>query len=294
MFYKNVKAYRLLKSADKSFKYDLFLKDKPIENARLYRGSRCICGDIDIKFFNEEIEYNEYRPSYFMGHIFPQYGHFLIESLGRLDERFFKLIKLRKIEKLYAYSHFDHTKYNFVNYVFDKLGLKINLIDRNIHFSNIFIIKNHSNIKTHISDDMKYVYNRLSSNIVNKFKCTYSKIYISRLNIKKRKLLNEEEIISKLKRLNFFIFEPQKYDLEDQIYLFRNAKIIIGPIGAALHNFVFSKNVQKIVLAPKYTPILENYLVIDEFTKKSSQYIFGTELMDDTWSLPIKNLEEIV
>jgi hypothetical protein len=84
------------------------------------------------------------------------------------------------------------------------------------------------------------------------------KIYIVRPKTF-RYVLNEEEIISKLKKAGYFILDPNKYSIERQIFFFQNAKIIISPTSASLANLVFCLNQPKIIIfAPNLTMIF-NY-----------------------------------
>lgn len=61
------------------------------------------------------------------------------------------------------------------------------------------------------------------------------------------KLENNEEIINYLSDKGFQSYQVSKLDFFEQIYLFNNAKIIIGPHGAAFSNIIFSKAGLKIV-----------------------------------------------
>jgi capsular polysaccharide biosynthesis protein len=66
-------------------------------------------------------------------------------------------------------------------------------------------------------------------------------IYVSRTEVKgKRRFINEGELIGSLKRLGFVAVNPERYSPREQIALFSNASVIIGPIGAALANIGFA------------------------------------------------------
>jgi capsular polysaccharide biosynthesis protein len=68
------------------------------------------------------------------------------------------------------------------------------------------------------------------------------KIFIDRSdsNYNHCKLINNKEIIDFLSKKGFKSYQVSKLDFFEQIYLFNNAKIIIGPHGAAFSNVVFS------------------------------------------------------
>ena len=61
------------------------------------------------------------------------------------------------------------------------------------------------------------------------------------------KLLNNNEIIEHLGKKGFSSYQVSKLDFLEQIYLFNNAKIIIGPHGAAFSNIIFSKPKTEII-----------------------------------------------
>ncbi len=61
------------------------------------------------------------------------------------------------------------------------------------------------------------------------------------------KLINNKEIIKFLSDNDFSIYRVSELDFFEQIYLFHNAKIIIGPHGAAFTNLIFSNPGLKII-----------------------------------------------
>ncbi|PWS29854.1 glycosyltransferase family 61 protein [Pedobacter paludis] len=80
----------------------------------------------------------------------------------------------------------------------------------------------------------------LKRNIFKKIKPTESlkkRIYISRVGT--RRILNEEELISLLKKYNFTIIEDTPRSLSEQISIYYNASFIIGPHGASFTNIIW-------------------------------------------------------
>lgn len=61
------------------------------------------------------------------------------------------------------------------------------------------------------------------------------------------KLINNIEIAKYLEKYNFKSYQVSKLNFFEQIYLFNNAKIIIGPHGAAFTNIIFSNKGLKLV-----------------------------------------------
>jgi hypothetical protein len=66
-------------------------------------------------------------------------------------------------------------------------------------------------------------------------------IYISRSDSSIRNVLNEKELVEKLKPYGFKVMISSKYSIRQKIKLFANAKIVMGACGAGLINFIFCK-----------------------------------------------------
>lgn len=64
-------------------------------------------------------------------------------------------------------------------------------------------------------------------------------IYISRADSNSRVMLNESELIQGLEKQGFKSISLSSLSLDDQIRVFRNAKIIVAPHGAGMANIAF-------------------------------------------------------
>lgn len=67
------------------------------------------------------------------------------------------------------------------------------------------------------------------------------KIYISRTLPSTRVVANEAEILPTLQKMGFQICRLEEMPFEEQVRLFRNAEMVVGPHGAGLTNLIFSK-----------------------------------------------------
>jgi capsular polysaccharide biosynthesis protein len=74
----------------------------------------------------------------------------------------------------------------------------------------------------------------------------YDKIYLSRGSLKKRAIKNSIEIEKLMENHGFKIIYSEQYSILEQVNLFHNAKVIIGPTGAAFANLIFCKPETKI------------------------------------------------
>lgn len=79
------------------------------------------------------------------------------------------------------------------------------------------------------------------------------KIYVRRENSTYRKVLNEADLIQKLRKNNFDIINPNHFSILEQMKIFSKADVIISPHGSNLSNIIFSKNGTKVFeIGPKF------------------------------------------
>jgi capsular polysaccharide biosynthesis protein len=98
---------------------------------------------------------------------------------------------------------------------------------------------------------LKYFIDKILLNI--KTRHFGSKIYIRRENSNYRKILNEADLIEKLRKQDFEIINPQHFEILDQMKIFSNAEIIISPHGSNLSNIIFSNKGTKIIeISPNF------------------------------------------
>lgn len=72
----------------------------------------------------------------------------------------------------------------------------------------------------------------------------YEYLYVSRMAQARirphyRHFMNEEELVNALVPYGFHIFEPEKHSIEEQIFAFATARVVVGPGGAGMFNTVF-------------------------------------------------------
>lgn len=75
----------------------------------------------------------------------------------------------------------------------------------------------------------------------------YKKIYVQRGNVKHRKVVNENEILTYLDKLGFVPLVMDGRSVREQVDLFSNADVIIAPHGSALHNVIFASSNTKVI-----------------------------------------------
>jgi len=161
---------------------------------------------------------------------------------------------LQKIEKL----EINYKTYNrhsiVVPYIFDNSLSRETLSKYN--FKIVFLKKNE------VAKIIRAIYvplisptgnfrPQLMENLRNRFNITYqgkkNRIYISRSKAQKRRLINEDEIISFLVENHFTIINMEDYSFNEQIEFLSKADILVSIHGAALTNMLWMPRGSKIL-----------------------------------------------
>ena len=67
------------------------------------------------------------------------------------------------------------------------------------------------------------------------------KIYVTREDSNYRKIINEGDVVTILRKNGYKVINPQLYEIDEQIEIFSNAKKIVSPHGSNLANIIFCK-----------------------------------------------------
>lgn len=74
------------------------------------------------------------------------------------------------------------------------------------------------------------------------------RLYVTRRNAGTRRLLNEDALLGRLEsEFGFRLVENENHSLLDQLRLYRNATVVMGPHGAGLTNVVFARRPELLV-----------------------------------------------
>ncbi len=169
------------------------------------------------------------------------FGHFLTEGLGRVWP---------VLDKKYA-----NCKYVFIqkpDIPFPKYARKIlNLIgipdeniivlDKTTQFRNLIVPTQCFDFRTAISKRMKKMYDTIASNVTPENHDTYEKIYFSRSKLGANRTFGEVNVQTIFENNGFKVIWPEQLTLDNQIHLAKNARVIAGVAGTALHLGVFMK-----------------------------------------------------
>ena len=141
---------------------------------------------------------------------------------------------------------------NFINIVCQTRGIDISFsfVDDNFYNFENCSIPEFFNINKSIKI-LKFFLDKIVLNVkVPEFR---SKIYIRREEANYRKILNEADLINKLRKQKFEIINPHHFEILEQMKIFSNAEIIISPHGSNLSNIIFCKKGTKIIeISPEF------------------------------------------
>ena len=115
-------------------------------------------------------------------------------------------------------------------------------------------------------------------------------LYLSRQDATTRRLLHEPGLIKRLERLGFEVVLCSELTLEEQILLFQQAELVVGPHGAALVNLLFCQpGASALELFPEYC-VQPHYRGLAAWRKLQYGHLVGTSfehensrVVQDSW-----------
>ena len=132
----------------------------------------------------------------------------------------------------------------------------IKILAQKVNVEIQFIFLDDGFYKFYDSTIPQFLEKNYSFQILNKLKNVNKKnerIYITRQNCSFRNLINESDVIEKLKKYDFRVVDLNDLEILEQIDLFSNSSVIVSATGSALTNLVFCNAGTRIYeIAPKY------------------------------------------
>jgi len=219
------------------------------------------------------------NPLFFFIYNTDNYFHFLYDSLPYLISFLRLKERLNNLKLLVQYPNKQKkTFYPFVTEFLNLLGINENdivlandsTIYKDIYISNSYTHNEDSNLppRKEIYDFYQKIVKIVKSK--NDIKYTPNKIYISRRtwmhnnfsNIgtnytTRRKLVNENELVEKLKKEGFIEVFTENLTTIEKICYFSNATHVVGAIGGGISNVLFSpKNTKlEVIVSPTFLDI---------------------------------------
>ncbi len=173
--------------------------------------------------------------------------HWFCDSISRLE-----IIKNKFSLEEISFFLVPSVEERFQRETFQILGIPLNKIISSIDEPHLIaeklVVTTHPRLSTfHISkESAKFLQSIFSSIKTNKkeFKKVY---YFSRGDVTRRRILNEEELLIELKKLNIEIINPSQFNLRQMSILLSEATTIISVHSGALTNLILRKNKLKVI-----------------------------------------------
>lgn len=208
--------------------------DKDFKFVKSSRQTRKNNGQFVPKFNHNNIPYID-EDVVFIGNVYPQFGHFLLEHMNRA---YALLDKKYKNMKVVLINNQDANPVpNYMFRLLELLGVKhsdIIILNETTRFRNVYIPVQGYNIPIYSSEGFGKTFDAIA-NAIPKPKKTYDKIYMSRDALKSRRTYDEKIIQDIFEKNGFHIVYPETLSLEEQISLAHNCNVLAGCAGTALH-----------------------------------------------------------
>jgi len=131
----------------------------------------------------------------------------------------------------------------------------------------------------------KWVRERMINNISNLDSNTAKYIFISREGASRRQIINIEDVKNRLKPLGFQFYQPEKLSMEEEVQVFSQADVIVGPLGANLAGIMFAKNSTIIDIQP-YNQFSTYYMTLANEMDLEYGFLLGDPIENDSINNP--------
>ena len=241
-----------------------------------------LCTDESVQSFFRDIWKRDTRPTKQVPAMIALFSHYQDGILygGYYDYIFFVVAKLCRIKD--AFPEEDHSKmpisYPIFKTDYEKefmalLGVDMNnVVDTRECklISSTVVIGSGASWYPNIEDVLSLRRHILKN--VSLIGNTGERVYISRSC--RRKIVNEQELITLLKKFDLTVIEDIPRSVSEQISIYNNASFIIGPHGASFSNVVWCKPGAHLMelFSPNYKPDFFRYLAIAIGMNYSANY----------------------
>lgn len=172
----------------------------------------------------------------FGGYIISQFGHFIIESLGRLPSITFEFGHTPIV--FFAHGTRSTTLLEWQSDLFHVLGVEneILILDEATHFENLLVptLHFHQNLRP-FGDEVGRRWGR--SRVEPSSNHDGQSIYVSRRKLPEKlgRFENEQWLEKVLVHFGYKIVHPQEISINEQVALYRDAKKIVVAESSAIH-----------------------------------------------------------
>jgi capsular polysaccharide biosynthesis protein len=124
--------------------------------------------------------------------------------------------------------------------------------------------------------DLRWVRENAKESVPEGQQNGHDRLFVNRRDADVRQLRNREAVVEMLHDYGFESITPGEYSVQEQVQMFRNADVVIGPHGAGLTNIMFGDDLTLVELFPNdYSP--GYFYAITELLGFEHRYVYGTE-----------------
>ena len=228
--------------------------------------------------------YVEENPVFFFIYNTDNYFHFLYDTVPYLISFFHMKKSIHSLKLLITYPNTHMTKlYTFVLELLSILNISQNdliYVNKDTTYKNIYISTSFTHDKYSTLSPREEIYVFFNDIVKRCNKCITSRInypkyiYVSRRSwihndfsnigtnyTLRRKCINEDELVTKLKERGFIEVFTENMSMADKVLMFNNAEIIIGSIGGGISNAVFSTKKTRLIaiVSPLFMSINDRF-----------------------------------
>jgi len=155
---------------------------------------------------------------------------------------------------------------------------KFTIMKGNSYVEEMVLIGN--GISGHPDPDIIFKFRNFLINKVPSSGKVYEKVYISRRNAERRKVINDPEVIEYLRKEQFVCLDLENTSLSEQVDIFRSCKILISIHGAGLSNMMFMNEKGSVIeIYPRNDDSVTNpnpcFLTLSNSMKLSHYYLLS-------------------
>ncbi|MBB6511138.1 capsular polysaccharide biosynthesis protein [Rhizobium soli] len=214
----------------------------------LVPSSQRLSGVKGDRVFNIDPPNREFSPdvkrlpgrSIYLGHLMGHYGHFLTETTST----FWALAVAQNVRPVMHPFIFGAEIKSFMKPFFEAYGIQdVHIIEEDTFFEELLVPERTFRVNTSGHEEQKNVFDHVRAHVSKSgwIGATSSMLFVSRgkLDDDPRNFKNGDELEAEIEKLGFQIIYPEQHDINDQIRMFANCRIVCGFPGSALHSSVF-------------------------------------------------------
>lgn len=174
----------------------------------------------------------------FLGVVYPQFGHFLLEHMNRAWGLLHDECRGRRVVLI---NPRGATVTEYMYRLIELMGIRrddVIILDKTTRFRSVAVPSQGFNIALWANDENVRAYEYIADN-VRAPKKQYDKIYMSRDALAARGTFGETAVQKIFAKNGFKIIRPETLPLDEQIALMRGCRVLAGCAGTALHMALF-------------------------------------------------------